>query len=117
MTNIRKNGAQSAVSDCQKNFEYINSFDTIVLCFDNDEPGRKASQQVADLFPPNKVKVVDLHLKDANEYIATNNRKGFTQLWWEARDYTPEGIILGESTWDLIENEKPLSRCPTHGEV
>ncbi len=107
-----KNGAQSAVSDCQKNFEYINSFDTIVLCFDNDEPGRKASQQVADLFPPNKVKVVDLHLKDANEYIATNNRKGFTQLWWEARDYTPEGIILGESTWDLIENEKPQESLP-----
>ena len=107
-----KNGAQSSVTDCKKNYEYINSFDNIVICFDNDEPGNEASIKVAELFPPNKVKVVDLTLKDANDYILHNKRKDFTQLWWEARHYTPEGIVLGEETWDMVVNEEEVHSLP-----
>ena len=33
-----KSGAQSAVKDVKKNFEYLDSFDNIVICFDNDDP-------------------------------------------------------------------------------
>ena len=49
-----RTGAAGAVTDCKKQYEFINGFEQIVLCFDNDEPGREASRRVAELFPPIK---------------------------------------------------------------
>jgi twinkle protein len=49
-----RTGAAGAVTDCKKQYEFINSFEKIYLCFDNDEPGREASRRVAELFPPRK---------------------------------------------------------------
>ena len=107
-----KNGAQSAVKNCQQSLEYLNKFDTIVLCFDNDKQGKDAAQAVAKLFEPNKCKMMDLELKDANEYLKTGQREKFTQAWWSARTYTPAGIInladLGRSLYDETHNET----CP-----
>ena len=33
-----KNGAQGAVKDVQENLEFLESFDTVVISFDNDKP-------------------------------------------------------------------------------
>ena len=49
----------------------------IYLCFDNDEPGREASRRVAELFPPKKVHIVNLNLKDANDYLMQDKQKEF----------------------------------------
>ena len=107
-----KNGAQSAVKNCQQSLEYLNKFDTVVLCFDNDQQGKDAAQEVAKLFEPNKCKIMELELKDANEYLKTGQREKFTQAWWSARTYTPAGIInladLGRSLYDETHNET----CP-----
>ncbi len=45
-----RNGAGSALKDCKEQYEYINSFENIVVCFDGDEHGMKASKEVAELF-------------------------------------------------------------------
>ena len=107
-----KNGAASAVKNCKQSLSYLSKFDTIVLCFDNDKPGRDAAQEVAKLFEPNKCKVMDLDLKDANEYLKTGQREKFTQAWWNSRTYTPAGIInladLGASLYD----ETVSQTCP-----
>ena len=107
-----KNGAASALKNCKQSLRYLSKFDTVVLCFDNDEPGKNAAQEVAKLFEPNKGKIVDLELKDANEYLKTGQRQKFTEAWWNSRTYTPAGIInladLGASLYDETENQT----CP-----
>ena len=101
-----KNGAASAVENCKKAFEYLNKFDTVVLCFDNDDPGKKAAQSVAQLFEPNKCKIVTLELKDANEYLKASKREQFMKEWWNAKPYTPAGIInLADLGASLYEEE------------
>ena len=32
-----RNGAASAIKDCKKQYEYLNSFETIVVCFDGEK--------------------------------------------------------------------------------
>lgn len=86
-------GAQGAMKDVKANYDYLSSFETIVLCFDNDEPGRKAANQVAQIFEPMKCKIMDMQLKDANEYLKENKREEFTRVFWGATPYTPAGII------------------------
>ena len=107
-----KNGAASALKNCQQALDYLNKFDQIVLCFDNDKQGREAEQKVAKLFEPNKCKIMSLDLKDANEYLKTGQRERFVNTWWNSRTYTPVGIInladLGSSLYDEKINETCL---------
>ena len=64
-----RNGASAALKDCKAQYEWINSFETIVLCFDADEPGRKAAAECAELFG-SKVKIFKAtkDRKDACDY-------------------------------------------------
>ena len=107
-----KNGAAAALDNCKKSFDYLNKFETVVLCFDNDAPGREAAQKVAQLFEPNKCKIMRLELHDANEYLQMGQREKFTQAWWNSKTYTPAGIInladLGESLYE----ENYCETCP-----
>jgi len=99
-----KNGAASALENCRKSFDYLNKFENIVLCFDNDKQGKEASEKVAQLFEPNKCKIIQLELKDANEYMKAGQGQKFTQAWWNAKHYTPAGIInladLGDTLFE-----------------
>ena len=101
-----KTGAGSALRDCKKAFEYLDSFDQIVISFDMDKQGREASEKVAQLFAPNKCKVMHMEHKDANEYLKMNKREQFSRAWWNAKPYTPAGIVnLKELKDTLFEEE------------
>jgi twinkle protein len=91
-----KNGAAGAKKDCQNPavFEWLNSFDSIVIAFDGDEPGKKAAQEVAELFGA-KAKILK-HVqgyKDACEYLAADKIKLYVDAWWRAEEYRPEGVV------------------------
>jgi len=96
-----KNGAQGALKDCKQAYEWLNSFEGIYICFDNDEPGRKAARKVAELFA-GKSKVVKLDRKDPCEYLIEKDFKAFTKAWWDAESYTPKDIVSGKDAWDLV---------------
>ena len=99
-----KNGVHSAVQNCKEVLEYLQSFETVVLCFDSDEQGREATQKVAQLFEPNKCKIMKMALKDANEYLKMGRAVQFTNEFWNAQPYTPAGITnLGELGASLYE--------------
>ena len=49
---VSVDSASSALSDMKADFEYLNSFETIVINFDNDEAGEKAARSCKNLgFP------------------------------------------------------------------
>jgi twinkle protein len=54
-----KRGAASAAKDIKQSLEWLESYDAIVLWFDNDEAGRKAVGEAAPLFTPGKCKIVE----------------------------------------------------------
>ena len=106
-----KSGAPAALRDCKNSFEYLNSFDNVVLCFDSDQPGKEAAEKVAQLFAPNKCKIIHLEYKDANEYLKMNKRKQFTQEWWDAKPFTPAGIINLDSLKSTLYEENYCETC------
>ena len=115
-----KTGASGALRDCKKAFSYLDSFDQVVLCFDMDKAGRKATEEVAQLFAPNKCKIIHLEHKDANEYLKMGKGASFTQAWWNAQPYTPAGIInlkdIGTSLYDEDYCETCLYPWPNMNE-
>ena len=106
-----KNGCQSALRDVKANYDYINKFEKVVICFDNDEHGRKAANQVAQVFEPNKCLIMDMRFKDANEYLMKNMREEFTKDWWNARPYTPAGIYNLADISGRIYEEDDTETC------
>jgi twinkle protein len=93
--------ATSALKECSANQSYLNSFDEVILCLDNDEQGEKAARQIASLFDFNKVKKVNLSLyKDANDYLINGKTKEFRNAWFNAKRYMRDDII---SSYDDIE--------------
>lgn len=90
-----KNGAQGAVKDVQENLEFLESFDTVVISFDNDKPGREASKKVARILKPGKAKILSLptEFKDPNEMLKLGHHKAYVTAWWASKLYTPSGIL------------------------
>jgi twinkle protein len=107
-----RSGAQAALKDCKMQYEWIDSFENIVICFDADEPGIKASQAVAELFG-GKVKVMKHKkgYKDACDYLENDAGKEFIDSWWSAESYIPDGIIQGNTLWELVSAPIEKADC------
>jgi len=97
-----RSGAASAVKDIKASLEYLETFDNVVICFDNDEAGTKAAEAVVGLFSPRKAKVCTLPLKDAGDMLKANKVREFTRCWWDSKAFKPEGVVsLGDAdVWD-----------------
>ena len=105
-----KNGAQSALKDVKMAYDWLNSFDNIIISFDSDEPGIKAANEVAEVFG-SKCKVVK-HLpnyKDACDYLRENKGELYIKQWWGAEQWVPDGIIAGSTLWEEVK--KPLEKA------
>jgi len=98
-----RNGAGSALQDCKANYEWLDSFETIVVCFDSDEPGTTAASQVAELFgTKTRVYKHTSGFKDACDYLSTQESKQFVERWWQSEQFVPDGIVAGKGLWDLV---------------
>lgn len=107
------NGAKGAKKVLQADLEYLESFEEIVLCFDNDEPGVLAAKECALLFTPGKCKIATLPLKDANEMLVAGRVKELIDAIWSAKVYRPDGIVDGKDLWEVIAHEPEGVNFPT----
>ena len=96
-------GAASAKKDIQRQIPWLQGYDEIVLFFDADEPGRKASEETAGILPPGKVKIARLvTYKDASDALQANDTESIRKAIWDAKPYRPDGIIDGKSLLTLV---------------
>jgi len=101
----------SARVDCTRERDYLNSFDKIYLCFDNDKVGQEATREVASLFDFNKVYHVQMgHYKDANDFLVADKVADFRNAWYNARRFLPEGIISSQSDFNAIIDSASLKQ-------
>lgn len=107
-----RSGAQSAERDIKNSIEFLESFDNVIICFDSDKAGREASKRAARLLKPSKAKIMSLPegFKDANEMLIKHQQAGFVKYWWEAKTYTPSGVVnVSENLNKFINREKKES--------
>jgi twinkle protein len=106
------NGAQSAPKALAKQLEWLEKFETVVLMFDNDAPGKKAAAECAELFTPGKCKIATLPLKDANDMLKAGRGSEVINAMWGAKAYRPDGIVNGAETWDRLQTRKKVESKP-----
>ena len=102
-------GAAGAKKDIQKQIPFLQGYEEIILFFDKDDAGRKATEQVADLLPQGTVKIAHLAepYKDASDALQNNDAEAIRRAIWDAKPYSPDGIVDGKSLLELVTTPSP----------
>ena len=103
------NGASSAISAMSRCRAFIERFQEIVICMDNDEAGEKAVDQIRSVYPDVKIARIPRGLehegkaiKDANDMLMADlGQELFNSLRYTAQKETPDEAC---SVMDCIED-------------
>lgn len=104
--------ASNAEGDIKEALEWLEGYDQVVLCLDQDKAGKAALEKVKDLFSPNKLRVCELPMKDASDMLQANEIREFIRCWWDAKVYRPDGIVSGQDTWEALVNKRNVKSVP-----
>ena len=102
-------GAQGAKKAIKAHIDWIETFERVVFAFDSDEPGQTAAHDCAMLLKPGKAFIAHFSLKDASDMLQANNVEEVITSLWQAKPYSPDGIVSGK---DLLED---ILREPAEG--
>ena len=102
-------GAKGAAQAIKDNLEFVNSFEKVVLAFDNDEPGKEAVESVVPLLDPGKVYLFTYpaNFKDPNEMLQASEAGRIAEGVFKAQAYRPDGIIDGRDLKEDVKTEPP----------
>lgn len=87
-------GTDAAPKWITRNLEFVDSFEEVVLFFDQDEPGQKAARVCAELLEPGKARIVrSFPFNDANEALQAGEFELVAKAQWEAEPWWPDDIV------------------------
>jgi twinkle protein len=105
-------GAASAAKVFRANFNWLESFEEVIVMFDMDDVGRKAVKAVSGILSPNKLKIAWLPCKDPNECLQEGKSDAVVKAVWEAKTYTPADIIKGDDLWEVLSKHEESLNYP-----
>ena len=107
-------GDGSIIKQFKANFEYINSFDKVVLAFDNDESGQRYIEEAARLLKPNKAYLAKFPsgIKDACDMLIAGRVSDLKQVFWKAVPFSRVDVLHLSQLWDDFESEDNNVKIP-----
>lgn len=93
-------GESGAHRQIKGHYDWFNQFKKIIVCMDDDEAGKKASDKICQVLPRGKVYVMKLRHNDPNAYLDAEDEQGFKSDFWGAQPYTPAGIHASTTLYD-----------------
>jgi twinkle protein len=79
-----------------------------------DKAGKEAARRVARLLRPSKAKIATLPegYKDANDLLRDNKHSLFVQCFWDAKTYTPSGVLSVTENREKYKNRPKVESFP-----
>ena len=87
-------GVTGAHKELLENLEWLSQWREVLLCFDMDDPGRKAVDECISIFEPGTVKNISLPLKDINEMVLANRSEEVKKCIQTAETIKPSTIVF-----------------------
>lgn len=92
--------------------EWIRSFQEVVLCFDNDEAGDKATKIAVKIVGYDKAKIAKLPEKDPDLVNQIHGGERLLQCIFNAEKFVPAGIIGKDALWDALKSYNDIPSVP-----
>lgn len=103
----------------QRHYQWLDRFERIILCFDNDKAGKEATELAAKVLPKGKVYVMDMTLKDPDSYLfdqesgkPVSREKEFINSFFKAKAYTPSGIVGSDGILEQMQERALTPKVP-----
>lgn len=104
-------GAQSK-KQIAAQYKFFDSFENIIISYDNDEAGQAEIDKLIAVLPKGKVKVMKMRLKDANEYLKAGKQKEFISDFYNAEKRVPVGVLPSGGLYDRIIQQTEVPKVP-----
>jgi twinkle protein len=97
-----------------ENREWLRTFGEVVLCFDNDEAGKKATDDAIKIIGIDKAKIAKYpkDCKDSNDVLLKFGSPRLLQCVFDSQPWSPAGIISKEDIWKQITERNALVSVP-----
>lgn len=105
-------GESGSFKQLQLQYEWLNTFDRIVVCYDQDPAGQEAVEKVLRILPKGKAFIVNLPLKDCNEMLLKGKTKQFISCFYDAKPFTPAGIVAADTIYNEIVERSKVQKLP-----
>lgn len=93
-------------------YAFFNTFEQIIVCYDNDKAGKDAVEDVVKALPKGKVKIMHMRYKDPNTYLEEGKQDEFIRNFYEAKRYTPVGVLGSGELYDKILAQATVPKVP-----
>lgn len=77
---------------CAAQYEWLDTFEEIIICMDSDEAGDNAMTAALKVLPEGKVKIMKTSMKDANAMLLAGKQKQFISNFYDAKPLVETGI-------------------------
>lgn len=105
-------GESASFKQVQAQYDFLNGYEKIVICYDEDKAGKEAIDKVAKVVPKKKLFVMRLPLKDANLMLTSGREKEFVSAFYDAKPYVPVGIVGSGELLDKIKESALVPKVP-----
>lgn len=103
-------GESGTATQCRNQYDWLCQFDRVIVCMDNDKAGKAAVQKIFEVLPKEKLFVMSLTMKDANEYLTEGKESDFINAFFKAQTYMPDGVKSAADGFDEIDEELTKER-------
>lgn len=93
-------------------FRFFDSFENIIISYDNDKAGQTATEQLLKVLPKGKVKIMPMRYKDANEYLEKNAEDAFISDFYNAKKQVPVGVLASSKLYERIMGQSAVAKIP-----
>lgn len=104
----------AGVDAVKRELEWIESYEKVILCLDNDTEGKDATNRISELLSPGKAHIVQWseHYKDSCDMLLAGQKSEFLNMLFRAAPHTPAGIVSGADTWQILQDRPTTTSVP-----
>ena len=101
-----------SVKQIAAQYKFFETFDNIVVGYDNDISGNETVEDVVKALPKGKTRIMKMTYKDANEYLVAGKEQQFVRHFFDAAPYVPVGVVASNKISEEMRTEMQVPKIP-----
>ncbi len=103
---------ESALKQIRNNYDYITSFENVVIMYDNDKAGKAGAEKIAKILPSGLAKIASYRRNDACAHSSKGEFQEIVSAFWNAEQFSPVDVLHLNQLWSDFEDDDANVKIP-----